>query len=180
MRREEALSTQIEPRRALARGLWAGLLIVLMGGAGLAWWVTRPHAPVAPAPNLPAVQVAAAAESRAPVFQLALQVRPPQAAIALDAEPPVLGRLTRALPRDGRRHVLRISAPGYEGRTIEFRDEAPTESAIELTPFAAAPSAAPTSPAATGKRKRVPATKDKPAPVEAPAASAPLDIQLSR
>ncbi len=61
----------------------------------------------------------------APTFTLDLVVDPPGAQLALDGAPAVVGPLHRALPRDGRAHVVVVTAPGFESQTLTFADVSP-------------------------------------------------------
>jgi hypothetical protein len=85
----------------------------------------------------------AAAASAAETFTLDLQVTPPSAIIEIDGAVAGTGRVAKALPRDGRSHVLRLSAPGYESLLVEFKETTLPPPAIGLRPIAPAPSQPP-------------------------------------
>ena len=67
-------------------------------------------------------------------YALALRVVPDNAAIERDGVSVGTGKLDRSLPRDGRKHVLRVSAPGYSDSFSEFDDAHPPPSNIALRP----------------------------------------------
>jgi serine/threonine protein kinase len=81
---------------------------------------------------------AAASTAQPAAYALALRVTPDNASIELDGVPVGTGKLDRSLPRDGRKHVLRVSAPGYTDSFSEFDDAHPPPSNIALRPAAAA------------------------------------------
>lgn len=60
-----------------------------------------------------------------PSFVVSVAAEPPSAMLELDGVHAGVGRMERALPRDGRSHVLRLSAPGFIAREVTFRDVAP-------------------------------------------------------
>jgi len=66
-------------------------------------------------------------------IMLALNVEPATAEIVIDGVMVGTGRFSGTIPRDGSTHALTLSAPGYQPRTIKFRDTAPPES-ITLEP----------------------------------------------
>ena len=76
----------------------------------------------------------AAAASAAETFTLDLQVTPATALIEIDGTVAGTGQVSKTLPRDGRSHVLRLSAPGYESLLVEFKDTSPPPPAIGLRP----------------------------------------------
>jgi serine/threonine protein kinase len=68
----------------------------------------------------------AAPEVRAPrTFQVSVGVKPETAAIELDGRQVGRGRFDGALPLDGVRHRLRVTADDYDERVLEFADEPP-------------------------------------------------------
>lgn len=67
-------------------------------------------------------------------FSVDLQVTPASAALEVDGVPAGTGRLSRQFPRDGKKHELRVSAPGYEAERIDFDDGRPPPRAIGLRP----------------------------------------------
>lgn len=92
-------------------------------------------------------------------FELELSAQPKGARFLLDGEPAGLDTLRKSLPRDGKKHSVRVEAPGHEPQTIEFQDAAPTTQRIVLkrTPI----------PKRTRKRpRRVKRPKAPPPPVE--------------
>jgi len=91
---------------------------------------------------------------------------PEEAQIALDERAPAQGRLELVLPLAGTAHVLRVSAPGYVSKVVEFRgaDRPPAEIQLERV---AVP--VPRPPEAPRARRRA----DGPRVVSAPAAPAP-------
>lgn|GEM_PF-451856 len=81
----------------------------------------------------------AAAASATETFMLDLEVTPATALIEIDGAVAGTGRLSTVLPRDGRSHVLRLSAPGYESLLVEFKDTSPPPPAIGLRPLSPSP-----------------------------------------
>lgn len=58
-------------------------------------------------------------------FVVSIAAEPSSAMLELDGMHAGVGRMERSLPRDGRSHVLRLSAPGFISREVTFRDVAP-------------------------------------------------------
>lgn len=91
---------------------------------------------------------AVSAFSSAGRYRVVLRVHPGSAEIFLDGRPVGRGALRRELPRDGARHTIRVTAPGYVPETLTFAD-APPQGVLELEalpgtpPFGAMPTAAP-------------------------------------
>lgn len=67
-------------------------------------------------------------------YPLSLQTTPDSANIELDGLPSGSGKIARAMPKDGRQHNLRVSAPGYETVLVSFDDGHPPPSSIALRP----------------------------------------------
>ena len=65
-------------------------------------------------------------------FVVAVTTVPARAELELDGERVGRGRLRRSLPADHEKHVLRVSADGFEPRLVEFTDR-PPPSKIVLT-----------------------------------------------
>src|SRR5204862_6015093 len=101
--------------------------------------VVKPTPP-APAPPRPAVAPARVAvpaparreEHQARVVPFSIHATPPEAELVLDERPAVRGSLQIVLPLAGSSHQLRVSAPGYVGKTIEFGANEPPPEAIHL------------------------------------------------
>ncbi len=68
---------------------------------------------------------AALVRPRAGSFTVSVAAEPASATMEIDGVPAGAGRFERSFPRDGRVHVLRITAPGHIAREVTFRDEAP-------------------------------------------------------
>jgi len=58
-------------------------------------------------------------------FVVAVTTVPGKAELELDGERVGRGRLRRSLPADHEKHVLRVSAEGFESRVLEFTDRPP-------------------------------------------------------
>ena len=102
-----------------------------------------------------------------------VHVVPGEAQIALDDRAPAQGRLDLVLPLAGESHVLRVSAPGYVSKVVEFRgaDRPPSEIALERV---AAPPVDHGAPLPPKPRRRVEGAKPAtPAPVPIPAPAVP-------
>lgn len=67
-------------------------------------------------------------------YAVAIHVVPESAAFELDGVPAGTGSLSRSLPRDGRKHVLRVSAPGYETILVELDEAHPPPASVALRP----------------------------------------------
>lgn len=117
-----------------------------------------------------AASVPAASTNIAPAFTVSVTVRPSSAVIELDHENTGVAALVRQFPRDGIRHVLRASAPGYEPFAVEFVDAAPSPR-IDLVAARVA-ATAPTSAARSTSRPRT-------APAEQHAGPPPSTALLS-
>jgi serine/threonine protein kinase len=65
-------------------------------------------------------------------FRVAVAVTPADAQIELDGLPAGQGSVDRELTADGREHMIRATAPGFESRTITFVDRPPPP-ALDLT-----------------------------------------------
>ena len=120
------------------------------------------------------------------VFGVTLLVHPSSALIELDGVTVAHGEFAGTLRSDGQDHVLRVSAPGYEPKSLVFRDAAPGQRVLELAPLPA-PVAAPVSPLpsapeapATEPARSRPAKKRVREPAQGPAQPKADDIQLSR
>jgi serine/threonine-protein kinase len=74
---------------------------------------------------------------RGPTFEIDVQATPDSAVMELDGVSVGSGRLTKQLPRDGQKHVLRVSAPGYEALLVEFDATRPPPSILGLRSSAA-------------------------------------------
>ncbi|MBI5512306.1 MAG: serine/threonine protein kinase [Deltaproteobacteria bacterium] len=90
------------------------VLSVLGVGGVVGWKLTHPPAPP-PAPP------------RVETFTVQVAVTPATATLELDGAPVGTGTYTAALPRDGRMHLLRATAPGYVEGVLAFRDAAPAQ-----------------------------------------------------
>lgn len=73
-----------------------------------------------------------------PLYAIDIQVTPATASIEMDGSPAGAGRLARSLPRDGKKHALRLAAPGYESLLIEFDETHPPPNVIGLRATVAA------------------------------------------
>jgi hypothetical protein len=91
----------------------------------------------APAPVAPSAPEAPPSETgvRDATYPVQAVVEPPHAVLWLDGKWIATGELSIVLPRDGRTHELRITAPHHHAQTILFRD-APPPRAIRLEPIA--------------------------------------------
>lgn len=109
-----------------------------------------------------------AAMTTGATFAVDVQTTPDSAVIELDGVSLGSGRLTRQLPRDGQKHVLRVSAPGYETLLVEFDAARPPPSILGLRASAGGGIASST---LAGKSPPVPASAKPPvvvAPVPGP------------
>jgi hypothetical protein len=95
------------------------------------------------------------------------------------------GEFTGTLRADGQEHVLRVSAPGYEPKSLVFRDSAPSQRVLELAAVSAPapvvePAPARELPRAAEPVHARPAKKRVREAAPRPAEPRPDDIQLSR
>jgi serine/threonine-protein kinase len=132
------LSTPLRSRRGLWIGLSLAALAVIVGAAVAAAVLLDDEAP---APT-PAADAAVAPATR----HLRVRVTPPTATLQLDQEPAAAGALERELRADTTRHMLRVSAPGYEPQSFTFSADAPPPETIALTPLPPPPTAQPIAP----------------------------------
>jgi eukaryotic-like serine/threonine-protein kinase len=65
-------------------------------------------------------------------FTVDVQSTPDSAVFELDGAAVGNGRLSKQFPRDGQKHVLRISAPGYESLLVQFDESRPPPSLVAL------------------------------------------------
>jgi serine/threonine-protein kinase len=68
-----------------------------------------------------------------PTYFIDVTPEPADAVFTLDGAPAGPGRLRRELVRDGQRHRLALTAPGYTARTLEFDDVSPPSATLALT-----------------------------------------------
>ena len=91
----------------------------------------------------PRVQTAALLPPAAPeTYAVRVRATPEDARFELDDGAAAAGPLVRTLPRDGRAHALRVSAPGYVAVVLTFRDAPPPER-VTLTAVAPEPPPSP-------------------------------------
>jgi hypothetical protein len=100
-----------------------------------------------------------------PTFSVQVEANPESAVFELDGILVGTGKLSRSFPRDGHRHVLRISAPGHETVLVEFDADRPPPAQVLLRPAAAHPvptvattATPPTPPTPTATTKPPPTT----------------------
>ena len=150
-----------------------GLLLALGGAAVVALFVLA--AGLRPASRAPA----SAPQTQSPPtpvapsrYEVEVEVTPAAATLTLDGEAAATGVLRRELPRDGSAHTLRIDAPGYETRSITFRDAPPartvTLAAVPLQ--AVAPAVSPGRGRPVTARRSPTRTRARPVPGAATAA----------
>lgn len=100
----------------------------------------------------------------AATYRVTVRVEPPTAALTLDDLPAATGAGAWEVPRDGRTHTLRASAPSYRTQALTFRDAPPPERLVlerDLQVIASPPSSAvgaPRAPAAAPDSPRPPRT----------------------
>jgi serine/threonine protein kinase len=150
-----AVRPRKRPVPLLAAG---GAVLVIAVVAALA--LRRAPPPPAPAAAPPTPAPAPAPPPAPRTFRVIMAVTPAEAQLELDGLAVGQGTLDRELTADGREHTLRVTAPGFEPRTVTFLD-APPARTLELTRVAAA--AEPTKRKPTAARPR-PAKPAAPAP----------------
>jgi len=100
--------------------------------------VVRPPPPIpasgTPAAPTPSAQTGDPADRSAP-FEIS--AFPPEAELVLDGRQAVIGRLQLVLPLAGSSHELRVSAPGYDSKTVSFNADQPPPDEIRLVQTAA-------------------------------------------
>lgn len=106
------------PVAFLAAGMAVGAVIWLLAST-----FPRAAPPVAKLPEAPATGAAQPALPSS--FAIDSSVEPSHAELWLDDAPAGVGRLQRALPRDGRPHSLRVLADGHAPTTLLFVDAPP-------------------------------------------------------
>lgn len=86
-------------------------------------------------PPKPAVKQSAepAPPAEPETFEASTSVKPKNATIEVDGTKMGVGTFSEELPKDGRSHKLKITAPGYDTVVLVFRD-APPPASVELVP----------------------------------------------
>jgi hypothetical protein len=124
-------------KRPVALFAAGGALLVAGVVAALALRGSPP--PPAPAVAPPAPPPVAPAPPAAPrTFRVIVAVTPAEAQLELDGLAAGQGTLDRELTADGREHTLRVTAAGFEPRTVTFVDTPPART-LELARVAAPP-----------------------------------------
>jgi eukaryotic-like serine/threonine-protein kinase len=146
----------VQPRkRPVALFAAGGGLLVAGVVAALALRGSPP--PPAPAVAPPPPTPVAPAPPPAPrTFRVIMAVTPAQAQLELDGLPAGQGTLDRELTADGREHTLKVTAAGFEPRTVTFLDTPPART-LELTRVAAPPEPARHKPGSARTRAAKPA-----------------------
>jgi hypothetical protein len=152
----EVPSRDSAPKRSVLPAIAGGIFVLGLVVAGIAVLTRTRTEPTSTTATVPAS-----------TRSIAVEVVPPTSTIQLDDEPPVVGRLSRALANDNRPHTLRLTAPGFVPQTVTFLTASPPPSRVVLSPLPA--SAAAPSPVAAVP----PAAAPLVAPVAAPAEPAP-------
>ena len=161
-------------RSSRAARTW-GVLALLAAGIAVVAVLVHHTEPRPPAP--------AAAPA---TFRVAPRISPTTAHVRFDGEPASAPPFVRDVPRDGRRHTLRVEAEGFEPLELSFRDAPPPED-VALKAVSPPPSPPPVasevvSPTASLPRKdprpkpataAVPASAPPPPAAPAPTASVP-------
>ncbi len=106
--------------------------IALVGFVVLAVSVARKSAEHAATVSSASSVHAPAAPPALPTFDVVVRTAPADAALELDGTPAGTGALTRTFPRDGKRHVLSVSAPGHEPIALVFDETTPLPELITL------------------------------------------------
>ena len=106
--------------------LWVAVALALCASAAAVWLALKSDSNVEPEAALPepAVNVPAPAPT-ASDFALSVQVTPSNATLKLDGKEVAKGGYAARLKKDGKKHVLVVSAAGYESREITFTDTPP-------------------------------------------------------
>jgi serine/threonine-protein kinase len=138
-----------------------GVVAVLAGAT--VFLAMRSHTPGAPGPH--ATNAAPLPAPPVETFAAVVTVHPASATLEIDGASTGVNSLARSFARDGRRHVLRATAPGYEPFAMEFTD-VPPPSSIDLRPATTAVTA--------------PATPTPAAPVVAAQVTTPTAPAASR
>ncbi|HJL15681.1 MAG TPA: serine/threonine-protein kinase [Sandaracinaceae bacterium LLY-WYZ-13_1] len=115
-------------RRAPLVALLAALVVVIGGGAAAGWWLAGAGDDEAPGD-------AAAATERVRV-----RAEPATATFELDGAP--IGTGPVEIPRDGRSHRLRVSAPGHRAEELRIDATRPPPSLVALAPLEPPPAPA--------------------------------------
>jgi hypothetical protein len=130
-----------------------GLLVAGVVALALRGSPPAPAPAVAPPPSAP---VAPATPPAPRTFRVIMAITPAEAQLELDGLPAGQGTLDRELTADGREHTLKVTAAGFEPRTITFLNTPPART-LELTRVAAPPEPARHKPGSARPRAAKPA-----------------------
>jgi hypothetical protein len=112
-----------------------------------------PPTPLPPPSPLDSVATTATgAPTDFPNLLVEVETAPIEATVWLDGTPAGRGRLSLRLPRDGRTHEMRVSAPGYQTERVLFSDT-PPPALVALAPTVSA-DAEPRAPESNAKEQR--------------------------
>jgi len=122
---------------------------LLVGGLAVVKFTGGPKA-VGALDSPTGATVTSAASPAEGTYAVTISVSPANASVELDGVAVGAGAIHRTLPKDGRQHALRVSAPGHETVYTTFDEHRPPPSSIALRPASAgAPAAASHAPASS-------------------------------
>lgn len=124
-------SIQPAPKKSSA-ALVAVAVLALVGVGLIGLVVSRSSAKRAATGDAEGTAGATAAATTGGTFAVDVLTTPDSAVVELDGVAVGSGRLTRQLANDGQKHVLRVSAPGYETLLVEFDATRPPPSILAL------------------------------------------------
>jgi serine/threonine-protein kinase len=137
--------------------LMGGVLLVLSAGIMVALTVRDRPAPIT-AEKIALDSVEPPPPPVVPKYDVSLSVTPATATIEIDGRTAGTGSFAGTFAKDGTRHVVRISADGYQPKTIELVDGPPSESTIALEKIERRPK-----PKVARRKKKTEAEPPKPA-----------------
>lgn len=143
------------PERRSGAALATTLGVALAALVVLGVVVLKKTGRATPAEQPPGASVAVPSST----FDVVVETSPETAVVEVDGVAAGTGRFARTFVRDGRKHVLRVSAPGHESLLVEFDDARPPPARVALRPIAVAGGTAAPTPPKGGSGPSAPGTK---------------------
>jgi hypothetical protein len=110
-------SMQLAEKKTPVAAILAAAAAAIFVLTGVALVATRASVRGASASDAPAPSATLAGDGR---WSISVQATPEGAVLELDGAVAGTGRVAQSFPRDGKQHVLRVSATGYESLLVQF------------------------------------------------------------